>query len=250
VALRENLIEVNSIYKHAKYFKGFSPVHLAFSGEKDTMENKNDLARRIGSRVKELRKESELTQKRLADATGLSPGLLSRIENGLAMPSIPTLQTISNTLKAGIGYFFQDQEEKGYIITNPGDRRVVVSKSGPHERVAYELELLAEGMKNPFMEPAIVTPLGKDAEVFPRTHDGQEFMYVLDGKMKLTLGARNFILKKGNAAYWNGNVPHKTIRLGKKMTKSLHVHLIPGRWTGTFQHVDLPAQRSKLKKKR
>lgn len=214
------------------------------------MENKDDLARMIGSRVKELRKESGLTQKRLAEATGLSPGLLSRIENGLAMPSIPTLQSISNTLKTEIGYFFQDQEEKGYIITNPGDRRVVVSKSGPHERVAYELELLAEGMKNPFMEPAIVTYVGEENEVHPRTHDGQEFMYVLEGKMKLTMGVKEFILNKGNAAYWNGNVPHKAIGLGKRLAKSLHVHLIPGRWTGTFQHEDLPVQRSKLKKKR
>jgi len=113
------------------------------------MEKKDELARRIGSRVKELRKESNLTQKRLAEATSLSPGLLSRIENGLAMPSIPTLQIISNTLKADIGYFFQDGEEKGFIITNPGKRHVVVSRSGPHRRIAYELELLAEGMKKP-----------------------------------------------------------------------------------------------------
>jgi len=250
VALHENLIKVNSIYKHAKYFRGFSPVHLAFSGEKDTMENKDDLARRIGSKVKELRKESGLTQKRLAEATGLSPGLLSRIENGLAMPSIPTLDLISNTLKAEIGYFFQDQGEKGYIITNPGNRRVVVSKSGPHERVAYELELLAEGMKNPFMEPAIVTHVGEEEEVEARIHDGQEFMYVLEGRMKLTLGSKEFILRNGNAAYWNGTVPHKGISLGRKPAKALHVHLIPGRWTGTFQYEDLPVQRSKLKKKR
>ncbi len=206
------------------------------------MENKDDLARKIGTRVKELRKESDLTQKKLADATGLSPGLLSRIENGLAMPSIPTLQIISNTLKTEIGYFFKDGEEGGYVVTHPGQRRVVVSRSGPHGKLAYELELLAEGMNNPFMEPAIVTPVGKDDEVLPRTHDGQEFMYVLEGRMKLTLGAKDFILKQGNAAYWNGNVPHKTIRLGRKTTRSLHVHLIPGRWTGTFQHVDLPAQ--------
>jgi transcriptional regulator with XRE-family HTH domain len=208
------------------------------------------LARRIGSRVKGLRKESGLTQKSLAEAAELSPGLLSRIENGLTMPSIPTLQIISNTLKADIGYFFQDGEEEGFIITHPGERRVVVSKSGVHRRIAYELELLAEGMKNPFMEPAIVTYVGEESEVQPRTHDGQEFMYVLEGKMKLTLGEKEFILRKGNAAYWNGSVPHKAIGLGKKLSSSLHVHLIPGRWTGTFQHEDLPVQRSKVSKKR
>ena len=58
------------------------------------MENKNDLARRIGKRGKELRKQSGLTLKRLAEETKLSVPLLSRIENGLLMPSIQTLQEI------------------------------------------------------------------------------------------------------------------------------------------------------------
>jgi transcriptional regulator with XRE-family HTH domain len=213
------------------------------------MENKDTLARTIGSRLKNLRKDSRLTQKKLAEATGLSSGLLSRIENGLTMPSIPTLQIISNVLKTEIGYFFQDEEEKGYIITCPGERRVVVSKSGPHGKIAYKLELLAEGMKNPFMEPAIVTPVGQEGEVEGRIHDGQEFMYVLEGKVKLTLGGKDFILNKGNAAYWNGSVSHKAVGLGKKEAKSLHVHLIPGRWSGTFQHEDLPVKRPGMKRK-
>ena len=214
------------------------------------MEAKDDLARRIGTRVKDHRRESGLTQKKLAEATGLSPGLISRIENGLAMPSIPTLQIISDILKTEIGYFFKDEEENGYIVTHPGNRRIVISRSGPHGKLAYELELLAEGMKNPFMEPAIVMHVGKEGEVEARTHDGQEFMYVLEGTMKLTLGSKEFILKKGNAAYWNGNVPHKGIGLGRKLAKALHVHLIPGKWTGTFQYDDLPGQRSKVRSKK
>jgi len=209
------------------------------------VQNKDDLAKKIGMRVKEFRYSAGLTQKRLAEATGLSPGLLSRIENGLAMPSIPTLQIISDTLKTDIGYFFRDEEESGYIVTHPGERRVVVSRLGLHKRPAYELELLAEGMKNPFMEPAIVTPIGKEEEVIPSIHDGQEFMYVIEGRIKLTVGSKEFNLKKGNAAYWNGNVPHKAIRLGKNRARAIHVHLIPGRWIGTFQHEDLPDKGSK-----
>jgi mannose-6-phosphate isomerase-like protein (cupin superfamily) len=166
------------------------------------------------------------------------------------MPSIPTLQTISNNLNTEVGYFFKEHDEEMYIVTYPGARRIVVSKSGTHDKIAYKLELLAEGMKNPFMEPAIVTHVGKEKEVEARVHDGQEFMYVLEGRIKLTLGSRDFILEKGNAAYWNGSVPHKGIGLDKKPAKALHVHLIPGRWTGTFQYSDLPARRYKPKGKR
>ncbi len=214
------------------------------------MQDKPALAKRIGNRVKQFRIESGLTQKRLAEATGLSPALLSRIENGYTMPSIPTLEIISNTLKTEIGYFFRDEDYDGFIITHPNRRHTLLSRSESYKTPAYELELLAEGMKNPFMEPAIVTYVGKDEEVELRTHDGQEFIYVLGGKVKLTLGTKEFFLKKGNAAYWNGNVPHKAVKVGKRPAMSLHVHLIPGRWSGTFRYDDLPAQRNRVKRKK
>ncbi len=200
---------------------------------------KDDLAKRIGRRLKELRQNSGLKQKTLSEVTGLSPAMISRIENGLTIPSITTLQLISDNLKVDIGYFFKKEEDEGFIITRPKGRRKVISRSGPNKKVAYELELLANGMKNPFMEPAIVKYVGEDREVDPRIHDGQEFMYVLEGKIRLTLGSKEFILKKGCAAYWNGNIPHKGISISKKQARAIHVHLIPGRWTGTFQYEDI-----------
>ena len=209
------------------------------------MRNKDDLAKKIGRRIKKLRNDSGLTQKMLAAVTGLSTGLISRIENGLAMPSIPTLQIIADSLETDIGFFFRERGKKDYILSHPGARRKVVSKSGPHGEIAYEIELLAEGMENFFMEPFIVTHVGKEGEVEARTHNGQEFMYILEGKTRLTLGSKDFILKKGDAAYWNGSVPHKAIGLTRRPTRSLHVHLMPGKWTRTFQLNELPEPESK-----
>ena len=199
---------------------------------------KNNLAKIVGNRLKQLRQRSGLTQKQLAKGAGLSSALLSRIENGLAVPSLPTLEIISKTLKVEIGYFFKDEEGDRYIITTRAKRRIILSRNQRNQKPAYELELLAEGMKDPFMEPFIVSSVGKEDEVEARTHDGQEFMYLLEGRIRLTLDGEVFLLKKGDAAYWNGVVPHKVTSIGKKMAKSLHVHLIPGRWTGTFQFED------------
>ncbi|MCX5820539.1 MAG: helix-turn-helix domain-containing protein [Deltaproteobacteria bacterium] len=199
---------------------------------------KNNVAIRIGSRLKQVRKQSGLTQKRLAEGTGLSSALLSRIENGLTVPSIPTLEMITKTLKVEIGYFFKEDKGDRYIISSHAKRRVILSRSQNNQKPAYELELLTEGMKDPFMEPFILSAVGKEEEVEARTHDGQEFMYVLEGRIKLNLDGEVFLLKKGDAAYWNGVVPHKLTSVGKRVAKSLHVHLIPGRWTGTFQFED------------
>ena len=203
------------------------------------MNVKDSLARRIGNRVREIRKQAGLTLKQLAEASGLTPGTLSKIENGLTKPSITTLQMIANSLKVDIGYLFKSGGEKRYVISRKGTRKVSYSERGSTGKPTYKVELLAEGMENPFMEPIIATLLAREEEDFNAiAHGGQELMYVLEGKVKLTLGEKKIILRKGDAAYWDGDIPHKAISLSKKPARSLNVHLIPGTRVGSFETQD------------
>ncbi len=197
---------------------------------------KDDLARRIGARLKELRKTMGLSMKQLAQATHLSSALFSRIENGFVTPSIPTLQVIADHLKVDIGYFFKQEEGTGYVITRKGSRRMSYARRGAKGKTTYGLELLAEGMENPFMEPSIVTEFAAPSEEFQLAkHDGQEFVYVLEGKLELTLGEKKFALSPGDAAYFIGEIPHGGKSLSKKLARTLNVHLIPGTRIGTFR---------------
>jgi transcriptional regulator with XRE-family HTH domain len=191
------------------------------------MKNKEDLARRIGNRLRELRKDRGMNQKNLAETTHFSTPLISRMENGLTMPSIATLQVMADAMEVSIGYFFMDEEQKRYVISRRGNRRIVVSKKG------YVVELLAEGMENQFMEPAITTLTGTGMQT--AVHAGQEFLYVLEGKIKLSLGRKTFTLNKDDVAYFDGELPHKGVNLGKKAARTLNVHLVPGRRSGTFE---------------
>lgn len=203
------------------------------------MKGRNDLAIRIGGRLKSLRKAMGLSLKQLADATHLSSPLFSRIENGLVMPSIPTLQTISEILKVDLGYFFKKDEERGYVLTRQGSRKTTYSRRGAKKKAIYGLELLAEGMETPFMEPCIVTEFAGSNEDFPLArHDGQEFVYVLEGRLELTLGEKKHVLNKGDAAYFIGEIPHGGKSLSKKPARTINVHLIPGTRIGTFNHGD------------
>ncbi len=200
------------------------------------MENKQDLAKRIGLRVKKVRKSYELSLKKLADDTELSISLLSRVENGLAMPSISTLQIIAKSLKVDIGHFFKTDTPKQFIISPKTNPRTILSGKG-----YKNIELLAEGMEEvAFMEPAIVTTEHKNQgeDVKLMVHDGQEFMYVLEGNIELTLGENKYIMNKGDAAYWNGHVPHKGLSLSKKPAKSLNVHFIPGKRVNSWEFLD------------
>ena len=194
------------------------------------MSPEDALAGRIGRNLKRLRVESGLSQKGLAEAAQLSPTLISRIENGLVRPSIATLELIAHALKVDIGYFFKDEEKRQFVISYRGQRKNVPSQRG------YDIETLVEEMENHFMDPVIVSLRGKDEEdkVELAMHEGQEFMYVLEGKVEVLLGSKRFVLKQGDAAYWNGSVPHKGISLSKKQAKTLNVHLVPGKLAGTF----------------
>ncbi len=203
------------------------------------MKNKDDLTKRIGERLRDRRKAMGLSMKRLAEDTKLSAPLFSRIENGLVIPSIPTLQEIANALKVDIGYFFKKEEDRGYVVTREGSRKQKYSKRGSRGKVTYGLEHLAEGMENPFMEPCIVTEFAGPDENFPLArHDGQEFVYVLEGKLELTLGEKTFSLNRGDAAYFIGEIPHGGKSLSKKPARTINVHLIPGTRIGTFEAGD------------
>ena len=199
------------------------------------MVHREDLAKRIGSRARYLRREIGWTIKQLAAAAGLSSPFVSRVERGQTMPSIPTLQNIANALKVDIESFFAKDDERRYAISKKDSKRRSYSLKGPKLKTIYELEALVGDMENPLMEPVLVTIANKNKELEPATHGGQEFMYVVEGKIRLTLGSRSFDLEEGDAAYWDGRLPHGAINLGSGPAKTLNVHLVPGQRTDTFR---------------
>jgi len=196
---------------------------------------RDDLARRIGNNLKAFRKDAGLSQKHLAEAVDLSSTLISRIENGFMRPSLATLELIANSLRVDIGYFFRDEEETRFTVSFKVKRKSAVSGKG-YDRI----EFLAERMDTAFMDPVIVSLKGKDheSEVELAVHDGQEFMFVLEGKIELTLGTKKYVLQEEDAAYWHGDIPHKGVSLSKKPARTMNVHLIPGKRMGTFKSLD------------
>ena len=201
----------------------------------ENAEHKEDLSLRIGSSLKRLRQERGWTIKRLADAAGLSSPFLSRVERGLTIPSIPTLQGLADTLKVDIESFFAKDEHRRYVISRKGSRRREVALRGREQKIAYELELLADEMESPLMEPALITVNADPDQLTTNSHGGQEFVYVLEGEIGITLGARTFVLKEGDAAYWDGGLPHGAVNTGPNRARTLNVHLVPGKRTDSFQ---------------
>ena len=179
----------------------------------------------VGEKIKILREDKAVSLKNLSERTGLSAAVLSQIENHLVSPPLGTLIRIAKALDVKPGCFFDQHAEKSFTIVRKDERKPVsrfASKRGvPY---GYSYESLGYDMRDRHMEPFLVTlepaTVGSPK---PSSHDGEEFLLVLEGEMEITLGEHSDILQPGDAVYYDSNIPHLVACRGKKKAVLLAV---------------------------
>lgn len=179
----------------------------------------------IGEKIKALREEKGMSLAELAEKSGFSSALLSQIENHMISPPLGTLIKLGGALGVPIGEFFEDQAEAPFVIVR-GEERKHVSRVASKEGVkfGYSYESLAQDKKNRFMEPFLVTlepATKKDRNAY--SHDGEEFIFVLDGEMEVTLEDHTDVLKPGDSIYFDSKLRHRVECVGDKETRILAV---------------------------
>jgi transcriptional regulator with XRE-family HTH domain len=164
----------------------------------------------IGEKIKRFREDENLTLQDMADRTGLSTAVLSQIENHLISPPLGTLVRLTRALELSPGHFFDQHPDKAFTIVRQAERRPVsrfASKRGV--QYGYSYESLGYDMKDRHMEPFLVTlEPATLASPKPASHDGEEFLFVLEGEMIVTLGDHSDVLQPGDAVYYDSNIPH------------------------------------------
>jgi transcriptional regulator with XRE-family HTH domain len=161
----------------------------------------------IAERVREFRLQLGLTVGQLAEVTGLSKGMLSKIENAQASPSLATLARLSEALKVPVTAFFRGlNEEQDVLVVKAGRGLDIAHKnSGPGHR--YQL---LGSMRAPHntLETMLVT-LTERAETFPLyQHPGTELIYMISGRLEYMCGNSRYLLEPGDAMQFVGEVPH------------------------------------------
>lgn len=180
---------------------------------------------RVGERIKAIREERRLSLKELADLTGFSTALLSQVENHLVSPSLGTIITIARALELPLGHFLGKGSEQPYSIVRKDERKKVsrfASKEGV--KYGYSYESLGYDKKNRRMEPFLVTlePATVKTQTLS-THEGEEFIYVLDGDMEVILGSHTELLHPGDSIYYDSTIPHRVQCHENRETKILAV---------------------------
>ena len=173
----------------------------------------------IGAKIKQMRNQKSLTQEELADRCELTKGYISQLENNVNSPSIATLTDILSALGSNLSEFFREEPEE----------KVVFSKEEFIEKDADGVLwnwLIPNAQKN-MMEPVLVE-LSEGAETSGDIpHEGEEFGYVLDGKIAIVLGNKYHICKKGEAFYYTANKPHSILNKGKNKAKFIWISTPP-----------------------
>ncbi len=178
----------------------------------------------IGERVRKVREKRGLSLLDVSRRTDIDVVRLSQIEEGDFTPPLGIITKLAKSLEMKIGYFISGEEKKAYTVVRKADRKVVSrfdSKKG--QRFGYEYESLAPHKKDRNMEPFLMTLAPSEIEDERSSHEGQEFIFVLEGKMEVRLGEETYVLEEGDSIYYDSNLPHLAKCHGKENTRILAV---------------------------
>jgi len=161
----------------------------------------------IAERVREFRLQLGLTVGQLAELTSLSKGMLSKIENAQASPSLATLARLSEALKVPVTAFFRGLNEEQDVVYVKAGRGLDIDHKGSGPGHRYQLLGTMRAPHNS-LEPLLVT-LTQRAEAFPLyQHPGTELIYMIAGRIEYLYGSARYLLEPGDAMQFVGEVPH------------------------------------------
>ena len=163
----------------------------------------------IGREVKAVRKQQNITFLELSKKTGISPGMLSKIENGLTSPSLTTLQTLSEALSVSLTSFFRRFEEQRSAVLVKAGSGMDVDRAGT--RAGHQYNLLGHVGSNAsgvIVEPYLIE-LTTESDTFATfQHDGIEFIYMLEGEVDYHHAGQVYRLEPGDSFTFDADAPH------------------------------------------
>lgn len=162
----------------------------------------------IGIRIKNLREQKGLSLAELSKLTGFDVAFLEGIEKEQVQPQLGTVIKLSKALDSAFGRIVSGVGDRLYSITRKNERRIV-SRSTSHtgKRKAYTYMSLAPDVRGRHME-ALLVQLEEDPEEEISVHEGEEFIFVLDGIVKMKIGDDSFSLEPGDSIYYLSTTPH------------------------------------------
>ncbi len=171
-------------------------------------------------RMKKLRTKKGLSLKQLANETGYSSQYLEKIEKGEVIPPVSAIIQIAKALSVESGAFLSAEQQRA-----SEERR---RKSFLVRTEAYAYQTLTPGAETKHLKAFLVTvDPGKEHKGVDYHHEGEEFIYILDGKVEVMVGEERNVLKAGQSLHFNSAISHKLRNLTEKRAKFIAVLYTP-----------------------
>jgi len=169
----------------------------------------------LGKRIRLIRREQKRTQEEVANMCGFTKSMLSKIESGGAMPAVSTLMKIANALGVKVSDLLDEQSSNDTVMVSAGQYEDVDKWLKTNK--GYSFFAFASNRHNKMMQPYIF--LARRGEINEHTfsHDGEEFIYVLSGKMKYRVGGTEYVLEAGDSLYFNSLQEHTVMPLSDEV---------------------------------
>lgn len=182
----------------------------------------------IGRVVRELRKRQRMTGSDLAAQTGLSVGMLSKIENGVISPSLSTLQSLANALRVPLVQLFNGYAEPRGAMHVKSGMGVETERQGT--RAGHQYHLLGHIGSNAsgvVVEPYLIV-LTTESDRFPTfQHEGIEMLYMLEGTVGYRHGEQVYRLEPGDTLLFDADAPHGPVDLIQLPARYLSIITYP-----------------------
>ena len=181
----------------------------------------------VGVKVAQMRESRSMTREQLAERSSLPLPLIEQIESSGLIPSLSPLLKIARVLGVRLGTFLDGEEQAGPVISRKDHLAKAPRFAGGTraDRTGMDFHALAPGKMGRHMEPFIVdAEPGMDEQL--SSHEGEELLYILEGRVELLYGKESHVLEAGDSIYYDSVVPHQ-VRAADAPAKILAVVYTP-----------------------
>ena len=186
----------------------------------------------IGAKIKSIRESKQLSTQEVSERSGLSIEQIERIEGNIDFPSLAPLIKIARVLGVRLGTFLDDQAELGPVICRKKDSNdtnsIGFSNNDSKARKHMEYHSLSKSKADRHMEPFIIDVMPtEDTDFVLSSHEGEEFIMVMEGIMEISYGKNTYLLEEGDSIYYDSIVPHHVHAYEGQAAKILAVVYTP-----------------------
>ncbi|MDR1380239.1 MAG: XRE family transcriptional regulator [Tannerella sp.] len=186
----------------------------------------------IGEKIKRVREMKNISIEEMAERSGLNGEQIMRIEGNEDFPSLAPLIKIARVLGVRLGTFLDDQQELGPVIcrreNRMNDEGIGFTNNATTKHKFMSYHALSQDKSGRHMEPFLIDVMpAKDADFIFSTHEGEEFIYVLEGAVEVNYGKNSHILNEGDSIYYDSIVAHHVHAVNDCQAKIIGVIYTP-----------------------